>query len=265
MSIAQSGENNHFYRKTHSEETKKKLSEIAHSPERMEKNRLAHLGRPQSAESKEKNRQAHLGKHLSEESRRKISEFQKEFRRKQDYNPLKGYYESLKGKPGLRLGTHNSLDHRRKQSETMKLRWGQNPDGKKIASERARERWKNPDFIKKVVDGWHSKTRPERQLDQLLQQLYPGEFKYNGGFEVGVSIDGLIPDFVNVNNSKKIIEMNGRYFHQNPMREEDKISRYAKYGFSCLIIWDNEIKERRKLIEKIIEFVGKTPATYFEE
>lgn len=70
LSEKNSGENNPFYGKKHSEETKKKMKEN-HANIRGEKHPM--YGKHQSEETKEKNRQAHLKENLSEETRIKMS------------------------------------------------------------------------------------------------------------------------------------------------------------------------------------------------
>lgn len=71
LSEKNSGENNPFYGKKHSEETKKKMSEARKGKCVGEKHPM--YGKHQSEETKEKNRQAHLKENLSEETRIKMS------------------------------------------------------------------------------------------------------------------------------------------------------------------------------------------------
>ena len=58
----------------------------------------------------------------------------------------------------------------------------------------------------------------------------------------------------------KVIEFFGSYYHDeiiNESREDherQRISHFEKNGYKCLIIWENELKEIDKVIEKIIEF-----------
>ena len=97
ISESNKGENNPFFGKHHSEETLKRISE-------------AHKGKHHKAESRRKMSEAHKGKHLSEEHRRKMS-------------------AALKGK-------HNSAEARKKMSEAHKgkLWWN---DG--ISNKRSKE------------------------------------------------------------------------------------------------------------------------------
>ncbi len=55
----------------------------------------------------------------------------------------------------------------------------------------------------------------------------------------------MCPDFFNINGQKKVIEMFGDYWHQG-QNPQDKIDRYAKSGFDCLVIWERELKEKSR-------------------
>ena len=210
--------------------------ETRHSEESNEKNRQAHLGKHPSEETKKKIGQAGLGrpgywkgKHRSEETKEKLRQVGL------------GKHQTKESKENNRrahLGKHFSDKHKEKLSEATK------------------KLWRDPEFIKKISKGWHSKTRPEKSLETILNLICPDEFKYNGGFDCGISIDGLIPDFVNVNGQKQVIDVHGDYWH----KDEDidiRIERYAKYGYSLLIIWEKELKNRSEVVKRIVSFVGK--------
>ena len=97
-------------------------------------------------------------------------------------------------------------------------------------------------------------NKQEKSLEVLINDVFPnGEYKYNGDFRLGTAIDRLIPDFVNVNGKKKIIELFGRYWHEKG-EEQERISRYKKCGFECLIIWDNELQNPDLVKERIKTF-----------
>jgi len=80
VSEALQGEKNHFYGQTHSEETRRKISEVKKNPskETIRKISEANKGRTASEETRKKLSKAHKGKTLSEEHRRKMSEKAKE-------------------------------------------------------------------------------------------------------------------------------------------------------------------------------------------
>ena len=123
--------------------------------------------------------------------------------------------------------------------------------------------WQDPEYIKRQMRGQQVRpTKPEKQVGELLQQIIPDEFRYNGGYELGISIGGRIPDFVNCNGKKEVSEVFGVYWHSplynqkirpNSMYKET-INHYKKYGWKCLIIWDNELSNLDKVIERIKNF-----------
>ena len=82
-----------------------------------------------------------------------------------------------------------------------------------------------------------SPTGPERWLGWYLEDKYPGEWAYNGNCDLGIIVGGRIPDFVNVNGLKVVIEVFGYYWHK-PEDEEKKIKHYKKFGYECIVIWE---------------------------
>jgi len=62
-----------------------------------------------------------------------------------------------------------------------------------------------------------------------------------------------VPDFININGQKKIIELYGDYWHRND-DPQDRIDLFAKYGYQTLIIWEHELKNEVELKDKLQEF-----------
>ena len=91
-------------------------------------------------------------------------------------------------------------------------------------------------------------TKPELILGDYLNLHYPNEWKYNGDCSESVIIGGKVPDFVNVNGKKMVNECFGRYWH-NPIKHPKRASfeelkvHYSKYGFNCVIIWEDECND----------------------
>jgi len=107
-------------------------------------------------------------------------------------------------------------------------------------------------------------NRPEKILIKLLSKIVPNEYKYNNN--KNFIIDGYIPDFINVNGQKKIIEFFGCYWHKCPkcgfgnrMRFKDvgRLKSYSKYGYKTLIIWEHELKDI-KMVKRRINTFNKT-------
>lgn len=103
-------------------------------------------------------------------------------------------------------------------------------------------------------------TGPEQIIINLAQKYFP-ELKYNGHGELGVVLKGLVPDFVNVNGKKQVIEVFGDYYHNLPNRswkasELGRRMAYNSLGYRCLVLWENEIKAKpeQELVETIRKF-----------
>lgn len=133
---------------------------------------------------------------------------------------------------------------------------------KKKMSGKSRALRQDPEFIKKcIMAARRGQTKPEIKMQELLNRLYPGEYKYTG--DGSFSIDGLNPDFVNVNGQKKIIEVFGIYFH-DPKFSNRKIPYrstydgrkkvFSDFGYETLIIWDEEMKDMEKVKRKVRGF-----------
>lgn len=193
------------------------------------------------------------------------------------------------------------------KSQTVKL-WENgiyNKNGEKISVH-----WKNPEYRKKVIAGvtkrnledWKSEEYREKKSEEFSKRAKkayeknPKEYikrlkvpSRNTKIELFVKdvLENLeiayesqkmlklgevlcIPDFV-VNN--KIIEVNGDYFHVNPIkdyknlskiqldtlkRDEKKYKAYSEFNLELLVIWEFDIK---KTPEKVIEEIKK----YLEE
>ena len=136
------------------------------------------------------------------------------------------------------------------------------PSERRRLSDTIKQLWTDPNFIAKVMKGRSVRpTKPEQILIDILGKHLP-EFGYNGDFSLGVVIAGLIPDFVNVNGKKEIIELFGDYFHSGKIRakwhasELGRIMAYNSLGYRCLIIWEHEIYEQQEseIINKIRQF-----------
>jgi len=116
----------------------------------------------------------------------------------------------------------------------------------------------DPQFIEAMIKSFNKKpTRLERQLQSILDKHFPGEFAYNGNFDLGTSIGGLIPDFINVNGRKLVIEAFGDYWHSRKgvlwhQTEKGREVIYYKLGYRCIIIWEHELKDKEHIVEKIL-------------
>lgn len=93
-------------------------------------------------------------------------------------------------------------------------------------------------------------NKPETIINNLLENIYGNKYLYTGDFKF--FIGGKNPDFIDKSN-KKIIEVFGTYWH-NIDEELPRINHFLKYGYSTLIIWENELKNLKRVVEKVINF-----------
>ena len=138
--------------------------------------------------------------------------------------------------------------------------------------ESSRKRWDDDEYRQRTVaaiaNGYRRRpTKPEVALDALLQSKFPNQWIYNGDYSHNVIIGGLVPDFVNINGRKQVIELFGAYFHRHTGRnsyirlphsrtEEGRVAKFKEFGFDCLIVWENEMADFTKVCDRIRTFNG---------
>lgn len=255
-----SGAENGMWGRSHSEKSRSRMSENNGSrrPEVRQKISKAMIGRKLSPEVKKAISEGHKGKGLgsdnpmygkkiSEEHKRIISEANRgklvsqETRRKMsESNCMK--WVDFKGKKNPFYGkTH---------TEETKKKIGFMNSGERNGIKRLL--MTDPIFAKRWAESLKRKpTKPEIALDRILQDLFPGEYKYVGDFQTWIG--GKNPDFMNVNGQKKLIEMFGDYWHQgeNPQK---RIDHFKQFGFNTLVIWQSELEKDQGVFEKIKQF-----------
>ena len=144
----------------------------------------------------------------------------------------------------------------------------------------ARRRWANPEFkhrmskilteianrpevkannLRRLRIGLNKHIKPNKPGTELLELLtirFPNQWKYTGNWDF--MIGHRNPDFVNVNGQKQIIELFGVYWHS--IFDIAKVTNfYKQYGFTTLIIWEDELSNTKKLVSKIRKFSRYKP------
>ncbi|MCK4731300.1 MAG: hypothetical protein KAT65_02480 [Methanophagales archaeon] len=115
---------------------------------------------------------------------------------------------------------------------------------KEQLSDATRARWQDEKFLRRWFKSVQRHPNSiEGTISEILQKNFPNEYKYNGNFEEKVVIGGMIPDFVNVNGKKVVIEAFGDYWHdlkKNIKWKHTEFGRKAAYsqlGYKCIVIW----------------------------
>lgn len=95
--------------------------------------------------------------------------------------------------------------------------------------------------VKRVFYSKNCDTKPELMFDEqtpeYINKTSSGKFFIN--FKNGRIKN---PDFIvrPVNETKKVIEIFGRYWHK-PEEEQELIELYKEAGYKCLVVWEDEV------------------------
>jgi hypothetical protein len=118
-------------------------------------------------------------------------------------------------------------------------------------------------YIKRIVTKANAKPNTiELKLQSIINKVCPNQYEYTGDGKV--IINGVCPDFTNINGQKKAIELFGDYFH-NPNKykgklswhrtEEGRVQILAEYGYKCLVLWEKEVrKDEDVVVQKLLAF-----------
>lgn len=231
-------------------------------------------GKHHTDATKQKIREKAIGRHPSEDTRKKL-------RKRTPWNKGKiGIYskDAIQKMSIAKAGKSwterygNKKSEELKQKMAIKIPWNKGKKGLQIshmkgkhhtieAKQRNRKKhielWQTEEYAKKMIKSFQIKpSGPELYLDFLLQNYFPDEWKFVGDGQV--IIGGLCPDFININGKKKIIEFFGKYWHGEnaPFNrtEGGRKSIFSQFGFHTLIIWDYELIDEEKVIERIRNF-----------
>lgn len=165
---------------------------------------------------------------------------------KENYEPLMRM--SLKRKQMFKEGTltHPKGMLGKKHNEKLKVE----------QSKKSKQNWRKKTFVQAVINGLKPKpNKLEKKIIDLIKK-YKLPYKYVGDYKFW--IDGKNPDFVSIDNSKKIIELFGDYWHDGIKNDtkQERINHFIKYGFRTLVIWESELKKltENQIIDKIKNF-----------
>jgi len=157
-----------------------------------------------------------------------------------------------------KLGTTRSEKAKKKQSGSMKKKW-QDPEYAESVSigvsKTKKEQWKDPEFVRKMLSAWQVKPN---SIEEKLGVLLGADYEYVGDGKF--SIEGYVPDFININGKKHIVEMNGCYWHcceecgfgdvvlpngktAEEVREHDTLKHeiFEKYGYKTSVVWEHDL------------------------
>lgn len=145
--------------------------------------------------------------------------------------------------------------------------------GKKHTSERCERRrifmlkkWQDPLYREKTIKATFEAMRihpnkPETVLINLLQIIDPNQWQFTGDGSVLKGYKSM--DFL-CESRKKIIEHYGCWTHSCPIHfpnqgcrpndSSDRIEHFKRGGYDTLIIWEHELSDLNKVVEKVKKF-----------
>lgn len=251
------GENNPFYGRHHTDETRELISKNNTKP---------FLGKHHTKEAKEKISRANSNP--SEETRKNYSRANKKKWEDPEYR---------KNNISARSGVKRSESSKRKMRAGLKKYIKENPEKFRETIRKATKANKNEKWLKAMhSDEFKEKqrknimkqgmfkstpTKPERRFEELINK-YALPYKYVGNGQFWMGYPPKCPDFLNVNGEKKVVEIHGVYWHLiRPQKEHPNLTRevveemdkrhYAQYGFDCIILWEDELKDDQYVLNQI--------------
>lgn len=243
------GDRNARWGKHHSEETRRKISKSLGGNVPWNKGKTgiySEEARRKISEAMKGGNHPNYGKHHSEETKRKIGEG----------NKGKNVSEETRLKLSeVNTGKKLSEEHKKKIGEAGKGREVSEETRQKM-SKISKMQWQDLEYIKKMVTAMHkTPNKGELFVDSMLQKHRPNNWKFNGNFEAGVAIGGLIPDFVNINGQKVVIEVFGEPFHDPTLArkafkrnirwvatEFGRKAVFAQLGYKCVVFWSLDLR-----------------------
>lgn len=154
------------------------------------------------------------------------------------------------------LGTHE-IAKMKNTDHTRVLSWMERYGIKRRSFAEAQKKYiqSHPERLEQLVLALRRGCKhPNKAEEKLMQFLIKHDFLFrytgNGIF----SIEGLCPDFIATDDSKRVIELFGDYWHE-PEEEEEREKVFAQFGYETLIIWEHELKDETAMLNKIESWV----------
>lgn len=128
----------------------------------------------------------------------------------------------------------------------------------KTMSKVRKKQWQNPKYREKMLKSQNNsdevklkrikslRRRPtslERRFKEFIKENnLPYRYTGDGSFLIGYKN----PDFVNVNGEKICIEVANRFHHKDPWAK-NRIEHFKKWGWECIVIFEDEFDNLPKL------------------
>ena len=114
-----------------------------------------------------------------------------------------------------------------------------------------KEKWQEDSYVALQMKARNcSPNKPEQKLTALINtNKLPFKYVGDGQFILG----GKCPDFLGTDGKKQLIELFGTYWH-GVLDIGKRVEYFRQFGYSTLIIWEDELKDDSQVIKKIKKF-----------
>lgn len=167
--------------------------------------------------------------------------------------PRERFSETCKKCSKWQTGRQLSLKHRANITEAVRenppwLGKHLSPEHKQLLSDIAKERVKDPEYMRKILSSRRPTDIEQRIIDVIKKHNLPYKYTGDGTFQV----NGKYPDFVNTNNEKIALDVFGDRWH-DASEIPERTAIFAEYGWKLIIIWGHEVKSMSEegIVEKI--------------
>lgn len=222
------------------------------SPEQIEKMRQNQVEKWKNPLYRERQIKLRKGKHYSPKT-----EFKQGHSMNKGVNKGRSYEEIFgegKGKIMRQRRGEESKGRKHTEETKRKIRLG---NVGRVVSEETREKIRLVMMRNRKKGVYHqTPNKPEKIMINLIKKNNL-PFNYVGDGQINIGC--FNPDFLS-KNPKHIIEVFGDYWHNLPkVKERDKrrLKTYSKYGYETLVIWEHELKNKKKVLEKIRSWMSK--------
>jgi endogenous inhibitor of DNA gyrase (YacG/DUF329 family)/very-short-patch-repair endonuclease len=174
-------------------------------------------------------------------------------------------YRNSINKPSLNLEVRRKISETRKRllrEGKISMPWKGKPRSKEQMEKlrlKLKLLWQNKEYRERIIrNTLKAMFKRPTKLEQKFIKFFNENnlpFKYvgDGSFLIGYKN----PDFIETNGRKICIEVSDEKFRINIPKEtkeeyeQKRIKHFAKYGWKCLVLWEDELNNKNEIIQKI--------------
>jgi hypothetical protein len=106
-----------------------------------------------------------------------------------------------------------------------------------------------------IIFSQNQKANARRSLNSFSENDPLTQFNQTSSINITGVASTLDQATIDSNGRKICIEVANK-FHHSENYAERRIEHFAKYGWKCLVVWEDELEDEQKLSEKIRVFMN---------